>query len=239
MNHQIQQIEFAGKSSNLFNIVVNGLPNIPRPERKMEVVAIPGRNGDLIFQQNAWSNYEQTYEIYIDARWQRDVYKIAYAVSQWLFQDGYQILKDIYNPDTYRYAYFKGPIDLENLLNTFGHATITFVCKPQRYLYSGNLRQVFTSAGRIHNPTVFNALPEITVHGSGSGALIINGCTVTMTDTNEVILDCENQNAYRDESNMNNTVSADEFPVLSKYWNSFSWSGGITGIDIIPHWWVL
>ena len=227
-----------GKSSDDLNVFVEHFPSQSRATKKYSRISVPGRNGDLIFEEDSFENEIQPYEIYISAK-ERKLPFAARKVSEWLFSaKGYQRLVDSYDPDVFRLAFFSGPLDVENILNMFGRATIEFDCKPQRFLVSGE-RIIFASnGGIIENPTSFTALPIIIVRGSGEGLLNIAGTVVRLSSINDnVILDCEAQNAYKGTENLNNTISAPEFPVLFAGNNEISWSGGITNVEIIPRWW--
>lgn len=234
-------ITWAGKTSEEFRVVVEHYPEYPIPERNVETVSVPGRNGDLHFDGGNYHNYAQRYEIYLSAV-KQGLPSVAAAAAAWLLTPkGYQRLEDSYNPDVFRMAYFRGPVDLTNVINKFGRATIEFVCKPQRWLKSGEETVVMSSAGgMLNNPTAFDALPYIKVYGSGAGELSVGGVICTLNDIDEYIeLDSDLQNAYKGLENKNNTVSIPEFPKLVSGANAVAWSGGITGVEIIPRWWTL
>ena len=54
-----------------------------------------------------------------------------------------------------------------------------------------------------------------------------------------LMLESEFQDAYREEQNKNNTISASAFPILEHGENAISWDGGITGIEVTPRWWTI
>lgn len=227
-----------GKSSDDLNVFVEHFPSQSRATKKYSRISVPGRNGDLIFEEDSFENEIQPYEIYISAKEQKIPFA-ARKVSEWLFSaKGYQRLVDSYDPDVFRLAFFSGPLDVENILNMFGRATIEFDCKPQRFLVSGEEETRYFAAAKITNPTAFTALPLITVYGNGTGALNISGTVVNFLSIDESIdLDCETQNAFKGVTNLNNTISAPEFPKLFGGENEISWSGGIESIRITPRWW--
>lgn len=227
-----------GKSSDDLNVFVEHFPSQSRAAKKYSRISVPGRNGDLIFEEDSFENEIQPYEIYISAKEQKLPFA-ARKVSEWLFSaKGYQRLVDSYDPDVFRLAFFSGPLDVENILNMFGRATIEFDCKPQRFLVSGEEETRYFAAAKITNPTAFTALPLITVYGNGTGALNIGGTVVNFLSIDESIdLDCETQNAFKGVTNLNNTISAPEFPKLFGGENEISWSGGIESIRITPRWW--
>ena len=113
-------------------------PAIKKAARKFRQYSIPGRNGDIFFQDDAYENVIQTYQVWVgDEHYgaQMDWGNLA----EYLYLDGYQVLKDTYDPDHFRKAVFNGPIDVENSWNTHGRATLEFNCRPERYLVSGNV----------------------------------------------------------------------------------------------------
>lgn len=127
------QIMFGG---NILPCTVERFPDIHKAQRKFRQYNIPGRNGDVFFQDDAYENVLQSYQIYAgdgtygsQAPWTE--------LARCLYLDGYQELRDTYDPDHFRKAVFNGPIDIENSWNTHGRATIEFNCRPERYLVDG------------------------------------------------------------------------------------------------------
>ena len=233
-------IFWADKSSDDVHVVVEHYPSPVYPAKKLTTVSVPGRNGDLIFDEGAYENYSQPYDVYISAERPR-LPRIARLVAQWLYSPtGYQRLEDSYEPDIYRLAYYAGPTDIENILNRFGRASISFACKPQRFLRYGEDPVKVQSGSTLHNPTAFPALPFVTVSGTAGGTLQIGGVTVKILSLNGTLtLDSDTQNAYSGTQNKNSTISAPEFPSLKAGENTIYYDGGITAVEIIPRWWTL
>ena len=129
-------------------------PGIKKAARKFRQYNIPGRNGDVFFQDDAWENVIVPYEIYaggdVDGQAQTDWTDIAAKLSQ----KGYQTLEDTYDTTHFRKAVFNGPIDIENAWNTHGRATIEFNCRPERYLKSGNTPVTFAAGAALNMRTV-------------------------------------------------------------------------------------
>ncbi len=234
-------IFWAGRSSDDVHVIVEHYPSVKLAGRKMETQAVPGRSGDLLFTQNAFENYVQPYDIYVSAERIR-LPRAMREVAQWLCApQGYQRLEDSYDLDTYRLAYYSGTLEVESILHKFGRATIEFNCKPQRYLRSGDTPTQVTQGQALLNPTAFTALPLITVTGTGAGTLTVSGVTVTINSMPQgaVVFDSDTQNAYYGDVNLNGTISAPEFPQLVPGDNTVSWTGAITGVEIVPKWWTL
>lgn len=144
------QIMFGG---NILPCTVERFPDIHKAQRKFRQYNIPGRNGDIFFQSDAWENVIQSYQIYAgdgtygsQAPWTE--------LARCLYLDGYQELRDTYDPTHFRKAVFNGPIDVENSWNTHGRATIEFNCRPERYLVDGNNPISYVGAGLLDVRTV-------------------------------------------------------------------------------------
>lgn len=234
-------IYWAGRSSDDVRVIVERYPSVTLPARKLDTQAVHGRNGDLLFEQNAYQNYIQSYEVYMSAERIR-LPRAMREVANWLCgPSGYQKLEDDYDVETYRRAYFAGPLDVESIMHRFGRATIEFSCQPQRFLRTGDQTVELSQGEALLNPTAFTALPLITVAGTGAGALTVGNVTVTINSMPRgiVVLDSDTQNAYYGAFNLNSTVSAPEFPTLPAGESPVRWTGGITSVKIKPRWWTL
>lgn len=233
-------ISWAGKTSDTLGVVVEHYPVRVVPERALTETEIAGRNGALVQYDGNWNNYMQGYEVYISAE-KTGLVRAARAVAEWLSAPvGYQRLEDSYEPDVYRMAYYAGGQDIESILNRFGRATISFNCKPQRYLKSGEATKTLTGSGTLTNITQFDALPIITVYGSGAGTVTVNDTTVSISEIDSyIVLDCELMDAYKGTVNKNPYISAVDFPVLKAGVNNISFTGGVTSLDIVPRWWTI
>ena len=117
---------------------------------------------------------------------------------------------------------------------------LTFSCKPQQYLKSGERRQILTGSGTVYNPTLFDARPLLRIYGTGQ--VIIGDVTVTVTECDEYTdIDCELEDAYKDSVNKNGCLilSGGEFPVLQPGTTGIIFGAGVTKIELIPRWWCL
>lgn len=227
-----------GVCSDDVSVIVERYPNINIPARKQEKVSVPGRNGDILIQTDAFENVTQRYDIYISAE-KPKLPRIARLVAEWLCVKGYQRLEDSYFLDSYRLASYAGSLEIENILNRFGRASIEFDCKPQRFLLDGEIVAEFTEAGEIVNPTPFASDPLIKVIGNGSGTVTIGEKTISLTGiSGYVFLDSDIQDAYKGLENKNASMTGDFLKIESGL-QVVSFTGGITGLEITPRWWTL
>ena len=231
-------IIFNNKSSDDCRIQVAHPPGYAYPERDYTITHIPGRNGDIIQDNGCYKNVERTYEVSFDAP-NEDFATYANAVSAWLHSTtGYARLEDSYEPDYYRMAVYQESNIFENLYNKAGTATIVFECKPQRFLKTGDNTITIQNSLTIMNPTGFEAYPLFKVTGT-SGVLTVNGNSITFSSIDDfVMLDCELQDAYKETTNKNSTVSG-TFPVLKPGSNAISWTGNISSVTMKPRWWTI
>ena len=233
---------FNGLSSEDMHAQVEAPPEYEVPERDYEVTHIPGRNGDVIIDKGSYKNIERKYKMALDATGDHGSYtEIVSNFIKWLHSaSGYARLEDSYEPDYFRLAMYQENITVSNLFMEAGEVDVTFNCKPQRFLKSGEKPLTFKSSGKIINPTIFDSNPLVIVTGTGTGEIKIGDYGVTINDiATAIIIDSELKDAYSAELNRNSNISLSEFPVLKFGSNDVSFSGGVTSVTIIPRWWTL
>lgn len=166
----INYIEFGGVKSSDYGIYVSGEGTFNAPERDVELIEIPGRNGDFSLDKGRFKNITVTYPAFnyetnlTDFRTRLSDFRNALKSKL-----GYQRLEDTFHPDEYRMATFVDMIDVNPVMyNTASTIELTFNCKPQRFLKSGETEQEITSGGTITNPTLFEASPLLLLDGYGN-----------------------------------------------------------------------
>lgn len=176
----INYIEFGGVKSSDYGIYVSGEGTFNAPERDVELIEIPGRNGDFSLDKGRFKNITVTYPVFnyetnlTDFRTRLSDFRNALKSKI-----GYQRLEDTFHPDEYRMATFIDVFEVQPVMyNTASTIELTFNCKPQRFLKSGEVIQTVTSGGAFTNPTPFEAHPLIEAHGYGS--INMNGRNITL-----------------------------------------------------------
>jgi len=159
---------------------------------------------------------------------------------------GYRRLEDTYHPDEYRLARFTGKIETSALQLKAGEVDLTFDCKPQRFLKSGDFAITYTKSGSIFNPTFFTALPKLRVYGKGT--LTIGDTIITILSTlpySYVDIDCEVQDAFYENGstiiNCNPYISLvdGDFFKIDPEIIPITLGSGISKVEIIPRWWIV
>lgn len=126
---------FGGVDSSTYGVYLTGSGTFGAPERDVQYVSVPGRNGDLILDNGRWNNIEVTYPANIPSGFGNSFASFRAAVCR---KRGYQRLEDTYHPDEFRMAAFTSGFDPELTPgNHGGEFDIVFNCKPQRFLKSG------------------------------------------------------------------------------------------------------
>lgn len=225
---------FNGESSADFGVWISGGGTYNAPARDVETASVPGRNGMVTFDNGRFENIQLTYPAFISRRFQTRIDGFrAFLLSQ----RGYQRLEDTYHPDEYRLAIYHSGLSVETTArNLAGKFEVTFDCKPQRFLKSGENYVSVSSGSVLFNPTRFTALPLI--RATGNGSLTIGGTTITVSgNSGQIYLDSDLQDAYLGSTNKNSKVTPN-FPVLEPGDNLVTISG-LTDVEIMPRWWTI
>ena len=99
---------YDGKSSKDFGLYISGSGTFNAPQRDVELVEVPGRNGTLTIDKQRFQNIIIEYPAFIREKFRT----YTDAAREWLLAvPGYRRLEDSYHPDEYRMARFTGPLD--------------------------------------------------------------------------------------------------------------------------------
>jgi phage-related protein len=107
----------------------------------------------------------------------------------------------------------------------YGETTLTFTCRPERFLKAGEQSVDVTSPLTIYNPTRFDAKPLLHIEASGSVNIAISGRVMTANVTDYINIDCDTLNAYREPYENKNSNITGEFAKLVPGDNSISITG--------------
>lgn len=162
-------LEFDGVSSRTYGVYITGEAVYNAPERDVEMVTIPGRNGTYALDNGRFENIEVSYPAGIFAETEADFRQAISEFRNFLCsRKGYVRLQDEYNPDEYRLAVYKSGLEVDPAMLRAGEFDIVFDCKPQRFLTSGETAVSVDSGDTLTNPTLFEASPMIVATVSSS-----------------------------------------------------------------------
>lgn len=234
----IHYLIYNGESSADYDLLVGAQNTFNAPKRSVTKYTIPGRNGDLIKDNGCFENISVPYTIVCKSGFEN----LADSISAWLKNPtSYCRLEDSHHPEYYRMGLVTDAITYTTgALNHSAKATVTFDCKPQKWLTEGERVEKFTSAGTIFNPTKFASKPLIKVYGNGQSTLKIGDYSMSLNLQAYVTIDSELMDCTRGNMNMNSyVVLASGFPELKSGMNLITFTGGITSIEITGRWWTI
>lgn len=185
-----KSLTFDNVNSLDYGVHINGEGVYNAPERDVEMIAIPGRNGEYALDHGRFNNIEVTYPAGIGEMSQADFAdKISAFRNALASRRGYYRLEDGYHPDEFRMGVYKSGLEASPVMyNRAGEFDLVFNCKPQRFLKSGEQRTEFTQDGTINNPTLFESKPLLELYGYGT--LNVNGSQIELNNDpmGEVVL---------------------------------------------------
>jgi len=242
-------IVFGGERSDSYGMVVSEPPSFGRGRRKQTIFNVPGRNGAVLIQEDAWEDEARPYNVFISEDLQEDsggniTGTLAERVNAFMEAidslSGWQRLEDNFEPDIYRMAYYSGGDTFTNELLTVGRATLNFTCKAQRFLKSGETGVVVVNGDSLVNPTKFASKPLIKIEATNQTVSVaINGKTITAVVADYIYIDCDEQNAYRLPSEIRNDKISGSFPTIASGSNTVGITGTPTKVTITPRWFII
>lgn len=238
---KIGNITFDSKTASSFGLIVAGAGSFNPALPDMTSYTVPGRNGDIILDNHRYKNIDVTYPGFIADAFVSNSQKIR----NWILSPKeYKRLDDNFDTTHFRMAIGKS-VDFSPVNeNKAANMSITFNCKPQRFLTSGAIALTPGTGQGITNPTIFTAYPVIEVVNPTSGGKIefINtggyfklDCVSSYTGT--VIIDCETLQIYSGANNLNSYYTGD-FPKFLAGGTTIRYTN-VSSFKVYPYWWEL
>ena len=133
---QSGSLTFDGVNTESLGIIVQTPPVYEFPTRKMNTSIVPGRNGDIVIDENAFNNVGREYNLaYAFGLFEESFLEAARKFVDFLANcGGYARLEDTYEPDYYRMAIYRSGGQLPNFYDLATAMVVKFECKPQRFL---------------------------------------------------------------------------------------------------------
>lgn len=247
---------FNGISTVDMGVQIQTPPVYEFPDKLYDVIHIEGRNGDLVIDKKSYQNVKRTYFLALGFRKNTTFVTNARMLVEWLLTaEGYARLEDSYEPDYYRMAMFEDPGEMTNYYGDATALEVSFNCKPQRFLKTGDAPIIFPPSSKdsyiqIINPTMYISLPEITTDGDNLKIEVYSGLdynnpknysSVSSSYNNEFVVDSDIQDCYSNEQYINNSITLqNEFPKLypGKNWIRITGTN-LRKFEIKPRWWTL
>jgi len=256
----VSYFEFGGMSTaNIPGLLVEAKSIYGLPERDVEKIHVPGRNGDVLIDYGSYQNVTVTYTCAVTKyNALRDLGRLLTVGPQpvWGFAPwrGYQLLRDGW-AEHERLAVHSSQVPMEEIIaNRLLRFSVAFDCKPQKYY---NRAAVITRSGAgsvtINRPlSATAAAPRIEVVGSGTVTLNLEGQTITLTGLltppmsggeyqyPSAIIDSEAMIACRYKAGgVREVIDIVQWPQFWQLVHTVSVTGGVTNIKIFPRWFAI
>lgn len=213
------------------------------PAHNYNKVVVPGRSGALLIDMGYYDNIQREYDVQIVG--DSDLASFTALRNYLASCAGYLRLTDSFDADHYYMAAYTEAFNLTADLRSLkrGRGTITFDCKPQRYLLSGETPVTYTSGGTITNPTRFASKPllRVTTTRAAASVLGVGSTSITISRQGVIFIDCETGRAYNGATPLDSYIALNQidFPTLAPGNTGISLGTGISRVEITPRWWEL
>ena len=247
---------FGSVKTTDYGVWVSGEDSFTAPERDIEDIVIPGRNGTLTIDNGRWKNITISYPCYMSENFMQDFQAFKYDL---LTKRGYLKLVDSYHPNYYRKARLKGGITpTTGPYNRSAKFTVSFDCWPQLYLaagdepivitggsgtITGNVARVYETAARpvvqiMVSPSTGTKSGSVTI---GSTTISFSGLPYTFGIDPPVTIDCEARTIERGGVSVAEyfTLDSDDFFYLMWPSSAVSYTGDVLSVSVTPRWWTL
>ena len=117
-----------------------------------------------------------------------------------------------------------------------GHSTITFMCRPERFLKSAKTAVSVSNGTILNNPTKFTSKPLIHIEVSSPSTIgiTLGGNTISASVTDYINIDCDTMNAYRLATENKNSSISGAFPKMPPGANTVAITGSPSSVTIVP-----
>lgn len=219
-------------STNITGLLIQELPPISKPKIRANIEEIDGRDGDIVTTLG-YSAYDKEFTIGLYGDFDID------EVIQYFNSSGTVVFSN--EEDKYYNYQILEQIDFERLIR-FRTATVKMHVQPFKYS-TVEAEKSFTitdeTSIQIRNIGNYYSKPIITIYGSGTINLSLNGLQLFVIDlgatATQITIDFDKMESYNQETTvlMNRQVTGnyDNF-TLNVGLNTISWTGTITQIQI-------
>lgn len=207
------------------NIIIRTMPPIKKAAKRIEKVDIPGKNGSLYIDEDAYETMIIQIECSIIEK--TDISRI----SKWLNGRGNLILSS--SPDRFYKANIINSIDFTSIVGKIYEFPLEVELDPISYGLEERNINISEETEITITESTYNVKPYIKVVGSGDITLTINDENVILNNIEDYIeLDCEIEEAYKEHSTCNHKIYCNEFPKLHPGENHISWIGNVQNLQI-------
>lgn len=203
----------------------------------VEVIAVPGRDGELIIPNKRLKS--KPIELPCTIKSNKPLSEVAVDISNWLLVDGYKDLTLSWDPEFVYKACYIETFEIAAIMKQFGTIKLNFKCHPIKFYKDGLTKFSASDSLSINGKGNVQAKPIIKLIGSGTTTLSINGRRTMLKDVQgHIVLDMQAGQVY--SGNLpawDKVVRSPQYqmPYLDPGRNLISWDGNFTA-EITPYW---
>jgi len=174
--------KFNDKRSDTEGLILKEIPTRFYPEKRIERIQIPNRDGYLYEEEEAYDTFILTVEFTIKNR------KNINSVFSWLNGEGKLYFSDF--DDRYYNARVVNAPTFQRMLSTFGKCQIQFECMP----FSNKEVDSITltdDEDELSITTLAPIRPILKLTGTGAFTITINNKSIVLTGVDDPIINCE------------------------------------------------
>ena len=227
---------YAGQDSRDMGVVVEELPTIQRPRRKVTRCDVSGRDGPVELDDGGYDGYQTTMQVNVFGQTREKVFG-------WLIGEGWFVSSD--EPDRAMWVSLDAQVKGKRFFcgECFDTLTVTLYIYPYRYVWPTPAAQEFTAfPSTLTNNYGIASEPRIRIEATGDVLVNINAQQMSFVGlTDGIIVDSELMECLNltETALLNSSASCTDFPLLKPGANMISVDGNVTRILITPRWRVL
>jgi len=182
------------KSNDMHLRVLNDI-SFTSPTRDVNVVQVPGRDGDLIMDNGRYNSVIRSVPCRLEAPDDVNIEHLANRINNWLIDDGrFHEFSWSNDPDFKYLARVEGDVSSSRMLSRLGRTVIDFRLHPVKYLRSSLEAREVASGIVLSNQFEIDAKPMIRIVGGGDITLHIGGRPLVLHGISEgCVIDSETQ----------------------------------------------
>lgn len=222
-----------GTSCRAMGIRLQSMPEVIRPEERVNHIVIPGRAGELtqLEGEAVYNSYIQTIPIAVNTE------TAVRAAEAWLRGDGYVTFSG--QPDLKQRARVINAVTFKkhSRNSDWWDAEVQFYCEPLKEAATTEADiEVTTSGATVTNPGDVDAKPRIEITGSGDITLQMGGNALVLYGvTSGMIVDSDTEWVLKNGVPQQGIYTG-KFPVLKPGDNTVAFTGNVSKLTITPRW---
>ena len=222
-----------GINSKILGFGIKQRPNIPAPEFRYEEIEVPGRDGNLIIENNEVEDIE--IEVTINFMTHPDLWAEKFRQAKdWLLKrrDRELIFSD---DEEMIYKVKHTQIDTaERTVRRLGEFAVTFLCEGYQYRRDGQHEHELNEIQ--YNPYA-KSHPIYKIKGNGICRIYANGSVMTAEVQGNLIIDTERMLTYTEAGELKNVSVTGKYKslYLKEMENNVTCSPGFE-VKVIPNW---